>query len=311
MTLNEDVARILEAIGPNGPEHLLPTTDDPADLERSLAALREVRDGGPRDDHGVSAEDLTLASGIPLRLYRPAEQRGSAFVLYFHGGGWVLGDIESFDDFCRRFSAESGLIVGSLEYRLAPENPFPAALEDGAEALAWVTEHAASLGADPQKVVVMGSSAGGNIAAVLAAGTGSESGSAIVHQVLIYPVLDSRLHHPSYTENATGNYLTSKQMRWFWDQYVPSQADRADPRVSPAHAPSLSGLPPATIVVAEHDPLRDEGREYATRLEADGVAVGFFEYPGQIHGFLAMSGVIEGAEEALSAVARRVLAAVS
>ena len=310
MTLNEDVARILEVIGRNGPDHLLPTTDDPVELEQSLAGLRATRISPATDDHGVATEDLALASGIQLRLYRPPVQSSDAIVLYLHGGGWVLGDIEGFDDFCRRFSAASGLILASLEYRLAPEHPFPAALDDSIEALSWIGEHANALGADPKKIVVMGSSAGGNLAAVLAATEGIGQDSPIVHQVLIYPVLDSRLEHPSFTENATGMYLTSRQMRWYWDQYVPDPADRADPRVSPAHTPSLAGLPSATVVVAEHDPLRDEGREYAARLKADGVAVEFLEFPGQIHGFLAMSGVIGGAEEALDLVARHVSSAV-
>jgi len=309
MTLNEDVARILEVIGHNGPDHLLPTTDDPVELERSLVELRATRTEPSADDHGVASEDLSLPSGAPIRVYRPPVQRDTAIVLYMHGGGWVLGDIDGFDDFCRRFSAASGLMVASLEYRLAPEHPFPAALDDSVEALNWVVANAESLGADPARIVVMGSSAGGNLAAVLAATEGRRPGSPIVHQALLYPVLDSRMEHPSFIENATGMYLTSRQMRWFWDQYVPDPADREDPRVSPAHAPSLAGLPSATVVVAEHDPLRDEGREYAARLKADGVAVSFLEFPGQIHGFLAMSGVIAGAEEALDRVAQQVVSA--
>jgi acetyl esterase len=308
MTLNEDVARILEVIGPNGPDHLLPTTDDPVELERSLAGLRETRNAASTDDHGVVSEDMALPSGVRLRVYRPPVQRSTAIVLYMHGGGWVLGDIEGFDDFCRRFCAASGLMLASLEYRLAPEHPYPAALEDSEEALSWIGDHAEVLGADPKRIVVMGSSAGGNLAAVLAADR-TGVGSAIVHQVLIYPALDSRLQHPSFTENATGMYLTSRQMRWYWNQYVPDPADREDPRVSPAHAPSLAGLPPAAVVVAEHDPLRDEGREYAARLEADGVSVELLEFPGQIHGFLAMSGVVAGAEQALELVAHTVSAA--
>ena len=227
---------------------------------------------------------------LPYRLYRPATPGPHPIVVYFHGGGWVLGDEQSDDPFCRDMCRRSGMIFVSVGYRHAPEHRFPAAAEDGYAATRWIAEHAAELGGRPGPVLVAGWSAGGNIAAVTCQLARDRGGPQIAGQLLVCPVTDCRFDRPSYTDNATGYFLTRSLMYWFWDIYC-SPADRTDPRVSPLRG-KLAGLPPAFVATCEFDPLRDEGIAYAEALAAAGVPVEQLKARGHFHSSLMMVDVV-------------------
>jgi cation diffusion facilitator CzcD-associated flavoprotein CzcO/acetyl esterase/lipase len=231
---------------------------------------------------------------LPYRLYRPATPGPHPIVVYFHGGGWVLGDAQSDDPFCRDICRRSGMIVISIGYRHAPERRFPTAAEDGFAATRWIAEHAGTLGGWPGPVLVAGWSAGANIAAVTCQLARDRGGPQIAGQLLLCPVTDCSFDRPSYTENATGYFLTRSLMYWFWDLYC-SPADRTDPRVSPLRG-KLAGLPPACVVTCEFDPLRDEGIAYAEAMAAHGVPVEQIQARGHIHSsFVMVDVVITGA----------------
>jgi cation diffusion facilitator CzcD-associated flavoprotein CzcO/acetyl esterase/lipase len=243
--------------------------------------------------------DGTLpGAGGPLayRLYRPATPGPHPIVVYFHGGGWVLGDQQSDDPFCRDLCRRSGMIFVSVDYRHAPEHRFPAAAEDGYAALRWVAEHAAELGGRPGPVLVAGWSAGGNIAAVTCQLARDRGGPPIAGQLLVCPATDCTFDRPSYNENATGYFLTRSLMYWFWDLYC-SPADRVDPRASPLRG-KLSGLPPAFVATCEFDPLRDEGIAYAEGLAAAGVPVEQLQAHGHFHSSFTMVDVVMTGVEA-------------
>jgi acetyl esterase/lipase len=227
---------------------------------------------------------------LPYRLYRPATPGPHPIVVYFHGGGWVLGDEQSDDPFCRDICRRSGMIVVSVGYRHAPEHRFPAAAEDGYAATRWIAEHAAELGGRPGPVLVAGWSAGGNIAAVTCQLARDRGGPEIAGQLLICPVTDSTFDRPSYVDNATGYFLTRGLMYWFWDLYC-SPADRTDPRVAPLRG-KLEGLPPAFIATSEFDPLRDEGIAYGDALAKAGVKVEQLKAQGHFHSSFVMVDVI-------------------
>ena len=237
---------------------------------------------------------------LRLRLYEPEEAGPWPVLVFFHGGGFVLCSLETHDGTCRNLCAGAGCLVASVEYRLAPEHRFPAPTDDCLHATRWVAEHAASLGADPARVAVGGDSAGGNYAAVTALRVRDEGGPPLFGQLLIYPVTD---HYapgtPSYAENGSGYGLTRETMAWFWDHYLPSRDDAANPYAAPLRAPRLDGLPPCFIATAEFDPLRDEGERYAERLRDAGVPVTAVRYQGMNHGFLFWVGVVDAAARAL------------
>ena len=253
------------------------------------------------------------AGDIPVRVYVPTSEPGPRPVLvYFHGGGWVIGDIETHDCTARAVAEASGATVVSVDYRLAPENPFPAALEDCVAAVRWVADNAGELDIDPARLAVGGDSAGGNLAAVVAHELRSGDGPEACFQLLVYPVTDGTMAHPSVEENAEGYFLTKDTMDWFWEQYV-GDGDRTGARVSPMHLPdeALAGLPPALVITAEYDPLRDEGEAYAARLAAAGVEVTSRRFDGMIHGFFSMRDLVpEGkvAVDEAGATLRRALA---
>ncbi|WP_194895026.1 alpha/beta hydrolase [Catenulispora pinisilvae] len=239
------------------------------------------------------------APEVPVRIYRPVADQDAdpdavtPVVVFFHGGGFSICNIAVYDNFCRDLAHSTGATVVSVEYRLAPETPYPGGLNDAYAVTSWVSSHAAELRVDPARLAVAGDSSGGNFAAVVSlmardrAAQGSPS-PAIALQLLIYPSVDiGENGYPSREENATGFFLTAKHMAWFHEQYVQG-ADVADPYMSPINAPDLSGLPRACIVTAEHDPLRDEGDAYAARLAAAGVAVEHLPVEGMFHGFLNM-----------------------
>ena len=231
---------------------------------------------------------------IPARVYKPVPDPVGT-VVYYHGGGWVLGCLDEFDAVCQLLAVASGARVVSVDYRLAPEHPFPAAVDDAFAALVRV---AAQHPEEP--IVVAGDSAGGNLAAVSALRAREAGGPEIALQVLVYPVVDCDLTRPSYLEcSGSGLFLNTAEMVWFWDHYAPDEAEREHPYASPIPASDLAGLPPTYVVVAEHDPLRDEGLAYAAALESAGVPVTVTRYDDQIHAFFWLVNVMETADRAV------------
>jgi acetyl esterase len=223
---------------------------------------------------------------IPIRFYTPAGDGPWPVMVFFHGGGWVVGNLDTTDFYCRAVTNAARCIVASVNYRHAPEHRFPAAVEDACSATAWVAANAAAIHADPARVAVGGSSAGGNLAAVAATIARDNGTPRLVAQVLSVPVLDFNFGTRSYRENADGFGLTRAGMEWFWGHYLGPGADGTHPHASPLRATNLRGLPPAFISTAEFDPLRDEGEEYARRLAAAGVPVTAKRYDGMVHMFL-------------------------
>jgi len=246
-----------------------------------------------------SVEDLMIdgpAGAIPVRIYRPSAAPAPVHV-HFHGGGWVIGDLDTHDRDCREICVGADCIVVAVDYRLAPEHIFPAAPEDCYAALCWASANLDSLCALPGAVSVGGDSAGGNLAAAVALMARDRNGPAIAMQLLIYPVTDATMESGSYRDNADGYLLSRTMMSWFWDHYCPDLALRADPLASPITAEDLAGLPPTLVMTAEFDPLRDEGEAYAERLIAAGVEVEVRRFDGLIHGFFSQAGMIEAARE--------------
>tara|TARA_R110002072_G_scaffold64_6_gene378 strand:- start:18787 stop:19698 length:912 start_codon:yes stop_codon:yes gene_type:complete len=244
------------------------------------------------------------AGSVPIRLYRPTPGDNKPCLIFFHGGGWVIGDLDTHDAPCRMLAKASDVVVIAVDYRLAPEHPFPAPFDDCYGAFNWIHGHADELGIDAAKLAVGGDSAGGNLAAALCLKVREESGPKIQHQLLIYPVTDAAMDTASYTDNAEGYMLTRATMIWFFDHYV-SGEQRRNPLVSPLLAEDLSGLPPATVFTAEFDPLRDEGEAYAKRLEAAGVRTLAKRFDGQVHGFFTMTDVMPEAQEAVDLAAQQ------
>jgi acetyl esterase len=272
-------------------------------VERSRNALL-LTSGLFKDCPAVARfEDRAIAGpGGPLRvrLYWPKGDGPFGACLYFHGGGWVLNSVDTHDDLCRRLCDASGCVIVSVDYRLAPEHRYPAAIDDGYAALEWVAAHAAEVGIDPARIAVSGDSAGGNIAAVLCLMSRDRRGPPIRFQALVYPIVDCDLNRQSCLENAEGYFLTRSQMIWFWDQYLPDVPRRAEPYASPLRAASHAGLPPAYILTAEFDPLRDEGEAYAETLRRAGVAVTLHRYDGLIHAFMRRVEIFDAAKQAIA-----------
>jgi len=254
-----------------------------------IGSVRNVSAEGP---HGL----------IPLRVYRPAGVADATRLpacVFFHGGGWVIGDVNTHDVLCRQITAASSVSVVSVDYRLAPEHKFPAAADDAWAATTWLVAHAGELGIDAGRLAVAGDSAGGNLAAVVALMARDAGGPAIKQQVLIYPVTDVMRETRTYADFADGYLLTRDSMRWFIAHYLKTSDDARDWRVSPLRAPSLANLPPALIVTAGFDPLRDEGEQLAGRLRDAGNLVDYICYGGMIHGFIGMGKLIDTAGRAI------------
>lgn len=266
----------------------------------TFAAMADLFETGPELDR---VENAVTENNVRLRIYQAERSdKATPSVLYFHGGGWVLGDLESHDTLCRRLAAESGLIVVSVDYRRAPEHPYPAALEDCLDAAAFVTEHSEELGIDGSQMIVAGDSAGGNLAAAVSLRTRdavtNTAPSPIIGQLLIYPALSTRFDSDSYIEFAEGFGLTRQIMIWFWEQYLGSQPP--DQFVAPALADSLAGLPPTHVITAEYDILRHEGEAFADRLIAAGVPTTQIRYDGMLHAFMHFTGAIDIGREAVT-----------
>ena len=233
------------------------------------------------------------AGQIPVRIYTPVGTAPFPVLVYFHGGGWVIGNLDTHDGICRSLANRVGCLVVSVDYRLAPEHPFPAAPEDCYAATRWLAEHAGSLGGDKGRIAVGGDSAGGNLAAVVALMARDRGGPKLAFQLLVYPATDTDFETRSYRENSEGYFLTRADMVWFWNHYAPRDEDRRNPYAAPLRAASLRGLPPALVITAEFDPLCDDGNAYAARLREDGVPVRLSQQDGLIHGFFQMGAVID------------------
>ena len=229
---------------------------------------------------------------IPIRIYKPEAEGDLGILVNFHGGGWVFGDLDTADAVCRGLCNAANCIVVSVDYRLAPEHAYPAAVEDAYAATCWLADHATELGGS-DKLAVTGESAGGNLAAVVALKARDENGPSIAYQLLAYPVVDHDMSRPSYADNREGYLLETDLMVWFWNHYCPDTARRSEPDASPLRATSLAGLPPAMVLTAEFDPLRDEGNAYAKRLADSGVAAESVCCDGLIHDFLATAELFE------------------
>jgi len=295
MPLDTELQPIVDLVNSAG--EMTPTLDDVQTMRDSIAMLVAAFGEGPEQ---VEVEGIAIPNGaqpLALRVYRPpatdaaaAARRRGAFV-WFHGGGWVVGDLDGYDPVCRDICLLAGVTVISVDYRLAPERTFPIAHDDSFRALCWVAEHAAELGIDPERIAVGGDSAGGHLAAVVARRARDSGGPPLALQVLVYPVAD--LHgddelYPSRTQNGAGFILTTDVMEFFRDTYVPEPELRSSPDASPILTKDLSGVAPALVLTAEFDPLRDEGERYAAMLEEAGVHTVCTRYDGAIHMFFQM-----------------------
>jgi acetyl esterase len=306
MPADPQTQQILDLIkGAAPPEPVAPT---PATSREAYRGLSGMMPQGP----DVAVADRAIpgpAGDIPVRIYTPDGDGPFGVLVHLHGGGWTIGDLDTHDHPCRTLCAEAGVIVVSVDYRLAPEDPFPAAVDDSWAALQWTFEHAAEIGGDPNRLAVGGDSAGGNLAAVLALMARDAGGPALRLQLLVYPAVDSRADHteryPSLTENAEGYVLTLATMQWFAANYIPDADDRTDWRASPLLAPDHAGLAPAHVVTVELDPLRDEGRAYVEALRAAGNDVTHAHYEGTVHTVWQLAPVIPTGARALSEAAQR------
>ncbi|WP_434587719.1 alpha/beta hydrolase [Streptomyces sp. A5-4] len=284
---------------------------DAAELRRLLAAMPAMPVEPPRVG---SVEDRTVpgpqdAPGIPVRIYRPdpVEAPGPRpTVVFFHGGGWVIGGLDTHDVVVRNLCRAAGAVLVSVDYRLAPEARFPAAVDDAYAALLWAAGHIGELGGDQEALVVAGDSAGGTLAAVVALVAKERGGPRPALQALVYPATDAGQDSDSYRTNATGYFMEATALRWFWEQYLGPEGDVGHPYASPLRAGDLSGLPPALIVTAGCDPLCDEGQAYAQKLRDAGVTVVERRYPGMFHGFFTFGEHLDDARDAVTVVAEAI-----
>jgi acetyl esterase/lipase len=274
----------------------------PEELRKSL---RERSTSLPHEDVASVHDHRVLVEGgeIVVRVFTPRAKAPLPALVYFHGGGWVVGDVDTHEAICRTLANAASCVVASVDYRCAPEFRYPIAAEDAYAATCWVAAHAGDLGVDARRLALCGDSAGGNLAAVVPLMARERGGPLVALQVLIYPVTDCDLDTPSYRENATGYILTREGMRWYWEEYAPDPAERAQAYASPLRAWSLAGLPPALVITAEYDPLRDDGERYARRLAEAGVPVTLTRYPGMVHSFFRLTNVLEAARDAVREVA--------
>lgn len=305
MALDEQARYLLDMIASAGRPPLHTCTPEQARQSFDFRPLA----GAP--EAVAQIEEVTIpgpAGDIRVRIYTPDGEGPFPALVYCHGGGWVVGDLDTVDVPCRRLATRASCVVVSVDYRLAPEHRFPAAAEDAYAAFQWLVSHARALQVDATRIAVGGDSAGGNLAAVVALMARDRAAPQPCFQVLLYPVTDGALDTPSYRENAEGYLLTRDSMVWFWNHYV-GDADRTHPYASPLRAEHHRGLPPAFVVTAEFDPLRDEGEAYARRLAESGTPVECKRYDGTIHGFCWMPGVLDKGRQALDDTAAALAAA--
>lgn len=296
MPLHPQVKAVLDLMTKAGPpmHHLTPEK-----AREQILAMRatkgEVEAVGKVEDRSIKGP----GSDIPIRIYTPNGRGPFPLLVYFHGGGWVVGSIETVDASCRSLTNQVGCITVSVDYRLAPEHKFPAAPDDCYAATTWTALNAASIHGDPSRMAVGGESAGANLAAAVALMAQERGAPSIALQLLLYPVIDRNANLPSSRENAEGYFLTTEMMGWFWNHYLRNDADAENPLASPLRAKRLAGIAPAVIYTAEFDPLRDEGAEYAKKLREAGIAVEYKCQEGLIHGYMGMAKAVEPAGKAL------------
>ncbi|MGB8402151.1 alpha/beta hydrolase [Bradyrhizobium sp.] len=306
VVLDPDAAAVFRAFQEAGrPPY---ETLTPAEAREFYLQGRFVSNPEPPELESANPLSIPAPHGaIPARIYTPRTLRKAnglaPCLVFFHGGGWVIGNLETHDVVCRALAHEGELIVISVDYRLAPEHKFPAAVDDAISATEWIAANARQLGIDAARLTVGGDSAGGNLAAVVALAARDGNGPDIAGQVLIYPATDFSKQHPSHREPETSILLTHTVIPWFSNHYLTGPADIDDWRVSPARAATLAGLPPADVLTAGADPLRDEGDEYAARLKQAGVPVAYRHFPGQFHGFFTMGKLLQQANVAASEIA--------
>ena len=306
MQFDPEVVALFEAMKAQNPP---PLPSLPPAEARAVYRARAQGNGGARIDM-AEVRDLAAegpAGPIPLRLYRPAgaPPRETPVLVYIHGGGWVIGDLDSHDAVCRAIAERAGCLVVAVDYRLSPEHPAPAAAEDCIAALRWVASHAGEWGGDPARLAVGGDSAGGSLSAV-AAIAARDAGLPLRAQILIYPSTDNRRSAPPYRSRIANREvppLLPDVLDWFMSQYLPDPALGDDWRQSPIAAADKGGLAPALVIVAERDPFHSEGLAYADALAAAGVAVSRLDIPGMIHGFITMRGVLSAADRGIAAIA--------
>jgi acetyl esterase len=302
--LDPDAAAVYKAFQEAGrPPYETLTAPEARDYYRNARVV-----SNPEPPELDSAKPLSIATphgAIPARIYTPKRLRKrdglSACLVFFHGGGWVIGDLDTHDVVCRQIADQGEMIVISVDYRLAPEHKFPAAVDDAIAATGWVAENAKGLGIDATRLFVGGDSAGGNLAAVVALVARDGGGPTLAGQVLVYPATDFSRKHPSHREPETSVLLTHSVIGWFSNHYL-GGADSTDWRVSPSQATTFAGLPPAYVLTAGADPLRDEGDEYAERLRQAGVPVTYKHFPGQFHGFFTMGKLLNQANVAVGEI---------
>lgn len=299
----------LEALGGHPPHTLAPpeARKQPTPADAVVALLKKQgKSAAPEAVGKVENRDIKGPAGpIQTRVYWPSGSGPFPVILYIHGGGWVIADLDTYDSSARALTNAVGAVVVSTHYRQAPEHIFPAAHDDTWAAYEWVRANAASINGDPARIALAGESAGGNLAAAISMGARDRKVPMPVHQLLVYPITNYATDTTSYKENAMAKPLSKPLMEWFFEHYLSSPADGADPRVSPLRATNMHGLPPTTIITAQIDPLRSEGEEYATRLRKAGVDVEYRNFDGVTHEFFGMSAVVDDAKEAVQMAASR------
>jgi acetyl esterase len=306
VTLDPDAAAIYKVFQEAGrPAYETLTAPEAREYYRNARAVMN-----PEPPALESTKPLSIPAphgAIPARIYIPKTLRKNnglaPCLVFFHGGGWVIGDLDTHDVVCQKLAHEGELIVISIDYRLAPEHKFPAAADDAITATKWVADNAKQLGVDAGQLLVGGDSAGGNLAAVVALDARDGDGPKLAGQVLVYPATDLAMKHPSHSEPETSILLTHSVIKWFCNHYLNGATDIDQWKASPARAKTLAGLPPAYVLTAGADPLRDEGAEYATRLEEAGVPMTYRHFPGQFHGFFTMGKLLQQANVAVSEIA--------
>jgi acetyl esterase len=307
------VLDVLRELGPKPIEELEPKQAREQPTIFDAATVLAKRKGLPTTPESVQqVEDLEIpgpGGQLKLRVYRPDGEAPLPVLVYFPGGGWVLGDLDTYDASCRALANSAGCLVLACDYRKAPESPYPAAADDALATYRWALENAGDFGGNPEKVAVGGESAGGNLAAVTARRAIQAGLPKPVHQLLIYPVTNYNFESPSYREHARAEPLNREMMRWFWGHYVSSAAEGVQPDASPLRAPGLQDLPSATVLTAEIDPLRSEGIEYATQLKAAGVKVHRQNFTRVTHEFFGLTRVLDTAREAVEVAASDLRAA--
>lgn len=306
MSLDPQAKALLDqmAADPDAPRLIDLPPEGGREMYRAMAGMLDLQGVaiGKVEDRTIPGPD----GEIPVRIYTPVAAGGTGPALvYYHGGGWVIGDLDTHDALCRTLANEAGCKVIAVDYRLAPEHPFPAAFDDAYAAVKWVEANASEIGIDPNRIAVAGDSAGGNLAAAVCLKAKAEKAPEIAFQLLIYPVTDAPRGTQSYKDFGEGYFLEAEGMDWFWNHYVLSSGgDATDPRAAPLRASSFAGLPPAYVVTAGFDVLRDEGKAYAEALKKAGVEVEYVNYEGMIHGFFNLQGALDVSRDAVKAAAK-------